>query len=200
MVISLTINPAMESHLKMLNMLVITENVLTQPSFTQSTSNYGILLNNADTSVVSCNSVSSANNPLYTYSTGIDISLSDKTTITCNTTSGHHKGIFFGGGNAETDFRGNTIGIHYTGLYLNSAAVISQQPPVTIPMPEYHGNVWLDSAQLFEWLWSSNLNESGNLTYHLSLFSTNQTVNFHNPFIPLDDNLPPFYVDDGCLV
>jgi hypothetical protein len=177
--------------------VVITENVLTQPSFTQSTSNYGILLNNADTSVVSCNSVTSANNPLYTYSTGIDISLSDKTTITCNTTSGHHKGIFFGGGNAETDFRGNTIGIHYVGLYLNSAAVISQQPPVTIPMPEYHGNVWLDSVNYLSGYGAVNLNDSVQPNLQASLFSTNQSVNFHNPFIPLADSLPPFFVDDG---
>jgi hypothetical protein len=177
--------------------VVITENVLTQPSFTQSTSNYGILLNNADTSVVSCNSVTSANNPTYTYSTGIDISLSDKTTITCNTTSGHHKGIFFGGGNAETNFRGNTIGIHYVGLYLNSAAVISQQPPVTNPMPEYHGNVWLDSVNYLSGYGAVNLNATPAPNLALSLFSTNQTVGFHNPFIPLDDNLGPFYVDDG---
>jgi hypothetical protein len=177
---------------------VITENVLTQPSFTQSTSNYGILLNNADTSVVSCNSVSSANNPLYTYSTGIDISLSDKTTITCNTTSGHHKGVFFGGGNADTDFRGNTIGVHYTGLYLNSAAFISQQPPITIPMPEYHGNVWLDSASYLSGYGAVNMNWQPNTNLSLSLFSTNQTINSHNPVIPLDDNLGPFYVDDNA--
>ncbi|MBK7387533.1 MAG: right-handed parallel beta-helix repeat-containing protein [Bacteroidetes bacterium] len=176
---------------------VITGNVLTQPSFTQSTSNYGILLNNADTSVVSCNSVTSSNNPLYTYSTGIDISLSDKTTITCNTTSGHHKGIFFGGGNADTDFRGNTIGIHYVGLYLNSAAVISQQPPVTNPMPEYHGNVWLDSANYLSGYGAVNLNDSNPGNLLASLFSTNQTVNSHNPIIPLADSLPPFFVDDG---
>ncbi|MBK8416217.1 MAG: right-handed parallel beta-helix repeat-containing protein [Bacteroidetes bacterium] len=172
---------------------VITGNVLTQPSFTQSTSNYGILLNNADTSVVSCNSVTSSNNPLYTYSTGIDISLSDKTTITCNTTSGHHKGIFFGGGNADTDFRGNTIGIHYVGLYLNSAAVISQQPPVTNPMPEYHGNVWLDSANYLSGYGAVNLNDSNPGNLLASLFSTNQTVNSHNPIIPLADSLPPFF-------
>ncbi|MBK6640586.1 MAG: right-handed parallel beta-helix repeat-containing protein [Bacteroidetes bacterium] len=176
---------------------VITGNVLTQPSFTQSTSNYGILLNNADTCVVSCNSVTSSNNPLYTYSTGIDISLSDKTTITCNTTSGHHKGIFFGGGNADTDFRGNTIGIHYVGLYLNSAAVISQQPPVTNPMPEYHGNVWLDSANYLSGYGAVNLNDSNPGNLLASLFSTNQTVNSHNPIIPLADSLPPFFVDDG---
>ncbi|MBK9422749.1 MAG: right-handed parallel beta-helix repeat-containing protein [Bacteroidetes bacterium] len=177
--------------------VVITGNVLTQPAFTQSTSNYGILLNNADSSVVSCNSVTSANNPLYTYSTGIDISLSDKTTITCNTTSGHHKGVFFGGGNADTDFRGNTIGVHYTGLYLNSAAVISQQPPITIPMPEYHGNVWLDSASYLSGYGAVNMNWQPNTNLSLSLFSTNQSINSHNPVIPLDDNLGPFYVDDA---
>ncbi|MBK7387529.1 MAG: T9SS type A sorting domain-containing protein [Bacteroidetes bacterium] len=177
--------------------VVITGNVLTQPAFTQSTSNYGIMLNNADTSVVSCNSVTSANNPLYTYSTGIDISLSDKSTITCNTTSGHYKGIFFGGGNAETDFRGNTIGGHYVGLYLNSAAVISQQPPVTNPMPEYHGNVWLDSANYLSGYGAVNLNATPAPNLALSLFSTNQSVNFHNPIIPLDDTFGPFYVDDG---
>jgi hypothetical protein len=181
--------------------VVITENVLTQPAFTQSTNNYGIMLNNADSSVVSCNSVTSANNPAFTYSTGIDISLSDKTTITCNTTSGHHKGIFFGGGNAETDFRGNTIGIHYVGLYLNSAAVISQQPQLTIPMPEYHGNIWLDSASYLSGYGAVNLNADSLINLQSSLFITNQSENSHNPYIPLADSLPPFFVnDDGWFL
>jgi hypothetical protein len=125
--------------------------------------------------------------------TGLRVDISDQCNVFCNSTDGHHRGIFFGGTNAGTSFKGNTMGTHYVGLYLNDVAIIDQQPSGgTSP---FHGNIWQDSASYSSGYGAVNLNDTTTQSLQFSLFTTNQTVTAHNPVIPINF-AAPFLVDD----
>ena len=87
-------------------------------------------------SSVNCNAVKS------NYSSGITPSsigictgnTSIQTSLYCNTVDSTFRGFEFGGVNPGTLFKGNNMYHHFNGLYLNSNAIIGQQP--------HHGNRW----------------------------------------------------------
>jgi hypothetical protein len=88
------------------------------------------------------------------------------------------------------------MGNAWCGLFLNSEAIIGQQPVITLGSI-YHGNVWLDSLRYVSGYGAVNLNvDSLGQNLSLSLFTTNSTINYHNPLIPTNAGAFPFYVND----
>jgi hypothetical protein len=125
---------------------------------------------------------------------GIAVKISSNSYVVCNTVDSTGYGFFFGGVCTGTSFKGNYMRNHYTGLYLNKVAVIGQQP--SNGTPPYHGNSWLDTTHYTSGYGAVNMNDSLFFNLQLSLFTTNQNVLPHNPKIPLNNALPPFYVND----
>lgn len=140
---------------------------------------------------VKSNSVDSAD----INKTGIYVSISTYNKVSCNIVDSTGKGFFFGGVCGNTSFKDNVIKDHYVGLYLNSVAVIDQQPPSQIP--PWHGNTWLDTTHYVSGYGAVNLNADSLSILLTSLFTTYQGDPSYNPKIPLDTNSIPFYVDDG---
>ncbi|MBL7929640.1 MAG: hypothetical protein JNL47_09275, partial [Bacteroidia bacterium] len=93
---------------------------------------------------------------------------------------------YYLGGITPSTFRGNTMYDHYAGLYLNKVAVIDTQT--------HAGNRWLGTYSSS--YGAVNMNDSTFINLAASLITTNQTVASHNPKIPLNNSLPPFYVND----
>jgi hypothetical protein len=60
----------------------------------------------------------------------------------------------------------------------------------------YHGNIWLDSLRYVSGYGAVNLNTITPQALLNSLFTTNSTINYHNPLIPTDSTLGPFFVND----
>ncbi|MBL0070318.1 MAG: hypothetical protein IPP34_00005 [Bacteroidetes bacterium] len=173
---------------------LITGNTIYQNPLSVPNTSVGIAINGCDSAIVSCNTVISTYNMAQNLATGLRVDISNICNVFCNSTDGHHRGIFFGGTNTGTNFKGNTIGTHYVGLYLNNAAVIDQQPPGG--SSPFHGNVWQDSASYSSGYGAVNLNATPAPNLVLSLFSTNQSIAAHNPVIPLNAILGPFNVNN----
>jgi hypothetical protein len=173
---------------------LITGNIIYQNPLSVPNTSVGIAINGCDSAIVSCNTVISTYNMAQNLATGLRVDISDQCNVFCNSTDGHHRGIFFGGTNAGTSFKGNTMGTHYVGLYLNNAAVIDQQPPGG--SSPFHGNVWQDSASYSSGYGAVNLNDSVQPNLQASLFTTDQSIAAHNPVIPLNAVLGPFLVND----
>ncbi len=76
----------------------------------------------------------------------------------------------------------------------NSEANIGQQP--SGQTPPWHGNIWVDSARYVSGYGAVNLNDTTLFSLASSLFSTYSGIPSHNPNIPLNDTLGPFYVND----
>lgn len=97
--------------------------------------------------------------------------------FTCNITDSTKTGVYFGGNNLETKFRGNEMRKHNIGLYLNNTAVIDTQ--------SHAGNMW--TAALYNsgyGAWNENWQPYTNLTK--SLFIVNPALGVvYNPNIPL---------------
>ncbi|MBL7915369.1 MAG: T9SS type A sorting domain-containing protein, partial [Bacteroidia bacterium] len=172
---------------------IITGNTIYQNPLSVPNTSVGIAINGCDSAIVSCNTVISTYNMAQNLATGLRVDISDICNVFCNSTEGHHRGIFFGGTNAGTSFKGNTMGTHYVGLYLNDVAVIDQQPSGS--SSPFHGNIWQDSASYSSGYGAVNLNDSNIVNLQASLFSTNQSIAAHNPVIPINF-ATPFLVDD----
>ncbi|MBL7925751.1 MAG: T9SS type A sorting domain-containing protein [Bacteroidia bacterium] len=94
----------------------------------------GIALDGCDSSTVTCNVVE-GNTVSDTMKVGIHTSISNVCTFTCNNVDSTGWGIFFGGVNMETSFKGNAMKDHYFGLQLNKTAVTDTQT--------HAGNHWV---------------------------------------------------------
>ncbi|MEP7170356.1 MAG: right-handed parallel beta-helix repeat-containing protein, partial [Bacteroidota bacterium] len=153
----------------------------------------GIRLNACTGATVTCNTVIGPY-PIHRHNRAIVTTISDNCTIACNYIDSTNYGFFFGGICTKTHFKGNFINSHYTGLYLNSAAVIDQQPPSQAP--PWHGNTWLDTLQYTSGFGAVNFNDSSQFNLAASVFSTYQYNAAYNPKIPLDTAAVPFHVND----
>ena len=148
---------------------------------------------------ISCNSVSGKGYQLSMSDTlryGYRIAQSNNNILQCNSSDSTGFSFRFeGAANKNTSFKGNHMGNSWCGLFLNSEANIGQQPVLGLGSI-YHGNIWLDSARYSSGFGAANLNDVSFLTLQQSLFTTNNSINFHNPKIPTDSTIGPFYVDD----
>lgn len=155
----------------------------------------GIELTATTRTTVNCNTVIGFTD-VDAKTKGFVTSQSPSNTINCNTADTVGYGYFFGGAMCtNTIFQGNYMGISYTGLYLNSEATIGKQP--STQSPPYHGNIWLDTTRYYSGFGAVNMNDSTPLSIAGSLFTTNQNMSSHNPKIPIDIGVGPFFVDDN---
>ncbi|MBL7928622.1 MAG: T9SS type A sorting domain-containing protein, partial [Bacteroidia bacterium] len=156
---------------------------------------YGIEINGNVRPQVSCNNVmSNTVSAADTTKIGIAVKISSNSNVSCNTVDSTGYGFFFGGICTGTSFKGNYIRNHYTGLYFNKVAVISQQPAGGTP--PYHGNEWLDTTAYTSGYGAVNMNDSIFLLQQ-SMFTVNPNSSNYNPKIPLNNGNPPFYVDNS---
>lgn len=137
---------------------------------------YGISLTNCDSSVVGCNAVS-GRYPAVTYNNyGFYNSLNHESYFSCNFTDSAKTGVYFGGSNIGTKFRGNEMKKHNIGLYLDNTAVIDTQT--------HAGNMWTGVYNSTYGAWNENWLISGNL--QKSLFVVDPALGAtYNPSIPL---------------
>jgi hypothetical protein len=159
----------------------------------------GINVLGGSDNTISCNTVSGKGYQLNINDTiryGYRIAQSPNNQIQCNSSDSTGFSFRFeGAGNANSIFKGNHMGNAWCGLFLNSEAIIGQQP-VFNPGLVYHGNIWLDSMRYSSGFGAANLNDANQSTLQQSLFTTNNTINYHNPLIPTDTILGPFFVND----
>lgn len=155
----------------------------------------GVILNGGQNNTVSCNHVYGFGDA-DTLRNGYKVSLSPGNSILCNHSDSIGYAFLFEGATCtNTQFKGNYLGGSYSGLYLNGAANIGQQPVQNLSLA-YHGNVWIDSARYSSGYGAVNMNDSipGNLL--LSLFTTRLGVAGHTPVIPDSIGNGPFFVND----
>ncbi|MCP5353441.1 MAG: T9SS type A sorting domain-containing protein, partial [Chromatiales bacterium] len=129
---------------------------------------------------ISCNTVS-GRYPAVSYNNyGIYNSLNRWCYFSCNFTDSTKTGIYFGGNNLGTKFRGNEMKKHNIGLYLNNTAVIDTQA--------HAGNLW--TAAIYNsgyGAWNENATPNSNLL--LSLFIVDTALGTtYTPNIPLGVN------------
>lgn len=99
--------------------------------------------------------------------------------FTCNITDSTKTGVYFGGNNLETKFRGNEMRKHNIGLYLNNTAVIDTQ--------SHAGNRWTGTYNSNYGAWNENATPFTNLS--LSLFIVNPSLGAaFNPNYPIGLN------------
>ncbi len=153
----------------------------------------GIDLEDSDSTFINCNTIT-GDDESDTLKTGISVSISSRTQVGCNSTDSTGYGFFFGGICSESEFKGNSMNDHYTGLFLNKFAVIDQQPAGG--SSPYHGNTWLDTLHYTSGFGAVSLNADSLSTLQLSLFTTKLSIPANNPKIPINDTLAPFYVND----
>jgi hypothetical protein len=115
--------------------------------------------------------------PLVSYGNrGIYGSMNNNSYISCNLTDSTKIGIYFGGNNLGTKFRGNEMKKHNIGLYLNNTAVIDTQ--------SHAGNMWTGVYNSSYGAW--NENDSSTFNLKKSLFISDLSLGaIYNPAIPL---------------
>ncbi len=159
-----------------------------------SSTTSGVIINGGQNNTVSCNQVYGFGDD-DTLRNGYKVSLSPYNSILCNHSDSIGYAFLFEGATCtNTKFKGNYLGVSYSGLYLNSAAIIGLQP--TGQTPPYHGNVWIDTLRYSSGFGAVNINTTQNNVL-FSIFTTNQSVAGHNPKIPLSTGSIPFLVDDN---
>jgi hypothetical protein len=161
--------------------------------YTLKTGN-GISLYGNDAASVSFNTIKGNNASSNGTAKGMVIDQSENGSYVCNTVDSTYRGFHFGGQCPGTLFKGNAMNDHYVGLYLNNVAVIDKQPPV--PTQDFHGNIWLDTTHYSSGYGAVNLNDTPQVNLQNSLFATDKNNAVYNPKFPLNDTLPPFYVND----
>ncbi len=148
---------------------------------------------------ISCNSVVGKGYQLTMSDTlryGYRIAQSNNNILQCNSSDSTGFSFRFeGAANLNTSFKGNHMGNAWCGLYLNSEANIGLQPVLGLGAL-YHGNIWLDSMRYSSGFGAASLNDFPPQNLQFSLFTTNSTNNYHNPLIPTDSTLGPFFVND----
>lgn len=143
----------------------------------------GMVVDFGNNNEIMCNTVISTD-PNYTGSFGL-FNRNSANTIGCNNFQWHETGVFFGGNLCDgTLFSGNKMHNHYVGLYLNSNALIGQQP--IGGTPPYHGNRWTGSFS--SGFGAANMNWQPTTNLSLNLFTTRSIASGglpqHNPVIP----------------
>ena len=131
------------------------------------------------------------NSPGDTFTIGISSTISNNGKFICNSTDHTGFGFFFGGVNARTSFKGNSIYDHFDGLRLNNVAVIDSQA--------HGGNMWLNTMPYGSGFGAVNFNTFfGNVSK--SVFTVDPNSSLPGIFTTVPDNtLPPPYGinDDG---
>ena len=128
------------------------------------------------------------NSPGDTFTIGISSTISNNGKFICNSTDHTGFGFFFGGVNARTAFKGNSIYDHFDGLRLNNVAVIDSQA--------HGGNVWLNTMPYGSGFGAVNMNYlGGNVVKSLFTVDPNSSVPNLQPSIPIG-NPPPYFIDD----
>jgi len=154
-------------------------NVINNTIKLSGNTNNGVSIAGCDSSQVSCNAVS-GRYPVLNYNNyGIYGSLNTGCYLSCNTTDSTKTGIYFGGSNLGTKFRGNEMKMHNIGLYLNNTAVIDTQT--------HAGNMWTGVYNSNYGAWNENDSSLFNLTQSLFIVDPNLGASF-NPNIPLGVN------------
>lgn len=127
----------------------------------------GIAYKGGLNNVIQCNIVD-GDNATDTTRAGIVVNISESTQVLCNRTDETGFGVFFGGINPATSFRGNTMIDHFNGLRLNSVAVIDTQ--------SHAGNRWIGSYTDTLGNWGAvNMNADSAQALAFSLFEVNPT-------------------------
>jgi hypothetical protein len=181
------------------NSLISNNRVTMEKGINTAPSTTGINVLGGSDNTISCNTVSGKGYQLNINDTiryGYRIAQSPNNQIQCNSSDSTGFSFRFeGAGNANSILKGNHMGNAWCGLFLNSEAIIGQQPVIMLGSI-YHGNIWLDSLRYSSNFGAVNLNDLNQQSLQTSLFTTNSTINFHNPIIPTDTTLSPFFVDD----
>ncbi len=140
----------------------VTSNIV-KLSGTSSPLAIGIAYKGGLNNVIHCNIID-GDNATDTTRAGIAVHISESTQVICNRTDETGFGVFFGGINPVTTFRGNTMIDHFNGLRLNSVAVIDTQ--------SHAGNRWVGTYANFG---AVNMNDSVTQNLLASLFEVNPT-------------------------
>ena len=168
--------------------LIALNNITMNYGASTTTNMEGILVEGCEKARVIENSVLGSNDMIGdTATVAISSRLSNNGAIICNTTFNTGFGFFFGGLNAGTQFKGNSIYDHFDGLRLNNVAVIDSQA--------HGGNMWLGSyGSTFG---AVNMNDSSINNLLASLFTIDPNSSIPNlmPNIPIG-NPPPYGIDD----
>ncbi len=128
------------------------------------------------------------NSPGDTFTIGISSTISNNGKFICNSTDHTGFGFFFGGVNARTAFKGNSIYDHFDGLRLNNVAVIDSQA--------HGGNMWLNTMPYGSGFGAVNMNYlGGNVVKSLFTVDPNSSLSNLTTSIPIG-NPPPYFIED----